>query len=52
VEIEPAALGKQCLGRRISSMAELEREASACQEERNERGVEARWQFTRGQDEG
>ena len=45
-EIEWAALSKQCLGRRIASRAELEREVSAWQEERNERGVEARWQFT------
>ena len=45
-EIEFAALSKQCLGRRIASRAEREREVSAWQEERNERGVEARWQFT------
>ena len=45
-EIELAALSKQCLGRRIASRAEREREVSAWQEERNERGVEARWQFT------
>jgi transposase len=45
-EIELAALSKQCLGRRIASVEELEREVSAWQQERNERGVEARWQFT------
>ena len=45
-EIEWAALSKQCLGRRIGSLEELEREVWAWQEERNERGVEARWQFT------
>ena len=45
-EIEWAALSKQCLGRRIASREEREREVSAWQEERNERGVEARWQFT------
>jgi transposase len=45
-EIELAALSKQCLGRRIGSREELEREVSAWQGERNERGVEARWQFT------
>jgi transposase len=45
-EIELAALSKQCLGRRIGSREELEREVSAWQEERNERMVEARWQFT------
>ena len=45
-EIELAALSKQCLGRRIGTREELEREVSAWQEERNDRGVEARWQFT------
>jgi hypothetical protein len=45
-EIELAALAKQCLGRRIGSLGELEREVTAWQGERNERGVEARWQFT------
>jgi hypothetical protein len=45
-EIELAALNKQCLGRRIGAREELEREVSAWQEERNERMVEARWQFT------
>jgi hypothetical protein len=45
-EIELAALSKQCLGRRVGSREELEGEVSAWQEERNERGVEARWQFT------
>jgi transposase len=45
-EIELAALSKQCLGRRIGAQAELEREVSAWEEERNERAVEARWQFT------
>jgi hypothetical protein len=45
-EIELAALSKQCLGRRIGSLEGLEREVSAWQGERNERGIEARWQFT------
>jgi len=45
-EVELAALSKQCLGRRIGSREELEREVSAWQEERNERMVGARWQFT------
>ncbi len=45
-EVELAALAKQCLGRRISSMDELGREAAAWECERNERMVEARWQFT------
>jgi hypothetical protein len=45
-EIELAALGKQCLGRRIGSIDELAREVAAWEAERNERMVEARWQFT------
>jgi hypothetical protein len=45
-EIELAALGKQCLGRRIGSREELGREAGAWEEERNERQVEVHWQFT------
>ena len=45
-EIELAALGKQCLGRRIGSREELQREVAAWQEERNERLVEVHWQFT------
>ncbi|SRR5579871_612327 len=45
-EIELAALGKQCLGRRIGSREELAREAAAWEEERNERQVEVHWQFT------
>jgi hypothetical protein len=45
-EVELAALGKQCLARRIGSIEELRREVGAWADERNERGVEARWQFT------
>ena len=45
-EIELAALGTQCLARRIGSMDELAREVAAWEAERNERMVEARWQFT------
>jgi len=45
-EIELAALGKQCLGRRIGSLEELRGEVAAWEEERNERQVEAHWQFT------
>jgi transposase len=45
-EIELAALGKQCLGRRIGSREELEREVAAWEEERNERQVDVKWQFT------
>ena len=45
-EIELAALSKQCLGRRISSAGDLEREVSAWEAERNERSVGVNWQFT------
>ncbi len=45
-EIELAALGKQCLDRRIGSREELAREVEAWAEERNERQVGAHWQFT------
>jgi hypothetical protein len=47
-EIELAALSKQCLGRRIGSPEELRREVGAWEGERNERMVEAKWQFTTG----
>jgi DDE superfamily endonuclease len=45
-EVELAALAKQCLGRRIGSRADLERQVGAWEEERNRRFVEARWRFT------
>ena len=45
-EIELAALAKQCLGRRIGSREELERAVAAWEEERNERQVGVKWQFT------
>jgi hypothetical protein len=45
-EIELAALSKQCLGRRIGSTEELEREVSTWEEERNARSVGVNWQFT------
>ena len=45
-EIEFAALSKQCLDRRIGSMARLRQEVAAWEEGRNERMVEVRWQFT------
>ena len=45
-EIELAALAKQCLGRRIGSLDQLARQVAAWEDERNERAVEARWQFT------
>jgi hypothetical protein len=45
-EVELAALAKQCLGRRIASIAELRRQVAAWEEERNERFVEVKWRFT------
>ena len=45
-EVELAALSKQCLDRRIGGIEELRREVGAWNEERNERMVGARWQFT------
>jgi hypothetical protein len=45
-EIELSALARQCLGRRIATKEELEREVAAWEAERNERGVEVRWRFT------
>jgi hypothetical protein len=47
-EIELAALAKQCLGRRLGSLAQLTRQVAAWEDERNERAVEARWRFTTG----
>jgi hypothetical protein len=45
-EIELAALTKQCLGRRIGSMARLRREVAAWENDRNERMVDVKWRFT------
>ncbi len=45
-EIELSALARQCLGRRIETREELEREVEAWEEERNERQVGVRWRFT------
>jgi hypothetical protein len=45
-EIELAALAKQCLGRRIGSAEELEREVMAWAEQRNEDQVGVNWRFT------
>jgi len=45
-EVELAALAKQCLGRRIASIAELRRQVAAWEEGRNERFVEVKWRFT------
>jgi len=45
-EIELSVLARQCLDRRIESDEELRREVEAWEEDRNERGVEVKWQFT------
>jgi hypothetical protein len=45
-EIELAVLSKQCLGRRIGSAEEPEREVMAWAEERNEDQVGINWRFT------
>ena len=45
-EIELAALTKQCLDRRIGSMARLRWEVAAWEAERNEGMVEVKWRFT------
>jgi hypothetical protein len=46
-EIELVVLARQCLDRRIETREDLEREVAAWEQERNERGVEVRWQFTK-----
>jgi DDE superfamily endonuclease len=45
-EIELSVLSRQCLDRRIESMEELRCEVSTWEDERNERQVEVKWQFT------
>lgn len=45
-EIELSVLARQCLDRRIETREDLEKEVTAWEEERNERMVEVRWQFT------
>jgi len=45
-EVELAALSRRCLGRRIGTRAELERQVAAWEEERNGRFVETKWRFT------
>jgi hypothetical protein len=45
-EIELSVLARQCLDRRIESAEELRREVAAWEEDRNERGIGVKWQFT------
>ena len=48
-ECEFAILTRQCLSRRVGTMAELKRRIEAWERGRNERLVEAKWQFTTDQ---
>jgi hypothetical protein len=45
-EIELSVLSRQCLDRRIETVAALRREVAAWQEPRNERAAEVQWRFT------
>jgi hypothetical protein len=45
-EIELSVLSRQCLDRRIGSVAELVNEVDAWQSERNDREVGVQWRFT------
>jgi hypothetical protein len=45
-EIELSVLARQCLDRRIGSVAELVNEVDAWQTERNDRAVGVQWRFT------
>ena len=45
-EIQLSILAKQCLKRRIASLAELKREVMAWVTQRNQNPVPIRWQFT------
>ena len=45
-EIELSVLTRQCLDRRIASMAELRAEVAAWVEERNDRAIGVNWRFT------
>ena len=45
-EIEFSALARQCLNRRIGSLAELARQVGLWTTERNERSVKVHWSFT------
>ena len=45
-EIELRVLSTQCLNRRIESRAEVQREVSAWQKERNNKEATINWRFT------
>jgi hypothetical protein len=45
-EIELSVLARQCLDRRIESVGELRRQLEPWEEERNDREIGVKWQFT------
>ena len=45
-EIEFSAIARQCLGRRIATKAELEREVLAIVKERAQKAIKIEWQFS------
>ena len=45
-ELELSAIARQCLHRRIPTLAELTAHVAACVVERNERRATVYWQFT------
>jgi hypothetical protein len=49
VELELAALSKQCLDRRIGDIETLRREVVAWVKQRNDKGITVTWQFTKEQ---
>lgn len=46
IEIEFSAIVRQCLGRRIPSQEQLEREVLSCVRERAEKKIKIQWQFS------
>jgi len=48
-EIEPGALGRQCLARRIAQHDTLRRHVAAWDEQRNNAQTKITWQFTTSQ---
>jgi hypothetical protein len=47
IEIEFAALSKQCLDRRIGSIEDLRKEVEIWTKKRNEQAIKIRWEFTK-----
>ena len=45
-EIELSVLSRQCLGRRVESMEEMDKQVQAWRDERNDREVKVNWQYT------